>query len=112
MNLDMKLFEKFVLELCSPKSKPHINNCFLALQTDTHPENVFITGSAIITEITAKETPEGYATVNGLLFGIVLCYTSQFPLVAQYIDGFIEYKSRSRGENVMDFFQLKAGRKK
>lgn len=112
MKLDMELFERFLLEISSPTSKKHINDCFSTMRDAPHPGEAFVQGSAIINGIAKQETPEGFAAVNGMLFGIVLCYSSKFSEVEDYMKGFIEYRQRTRGENVFDIFQAKAGRKK
>lgn len=105
----MKLLEQFTLELAHDKSKTSVSNCFKALREGI-AENVFMSGATYSYELGKQDTPVGFASMSGMLFGITLCYTSDLPIVNDYLKGYIEHQKRLRGEHVVDIFQKKAGK--
>ena len=107
--VDLKILEQFMLELCHENAKPAINSCFEGLRDHPVPNTLSFLhqmGSAI----KDGQTTESWACVNGLLVGISLAATSRNPHMLHIITDFLELQRKKKGENVVDFFQAKAGK--
>lgn len=110
MKLDMVLLEKFIVELSVPKAKIHINGFFKDITTG-HANEMFMRGTQLLQPMIKQDEPMAYAAINGILWAMTICYTSHDPEVKKYIEGYLEHRSRVRGENCVDLSIWRAGKK-
>lgn len=106
--IDLKLLEQFIIELSSPSSKIPIHNFFKSLNTE--PVGLFVAGIPQVTYLMAQNSKEVNNYVHLMLFGVALTTASKNPDMANQLQGFLDYKKKERGENVVDFLQWNAGK--
>lgn len=107
--MDLILLEKFIIELSHPTTKPAIRNFFNNLTIN--PSELFVAGIPRTSYLMGLE-PNTSDFVHCMLFGIALTASSRDPEMVKQLTNYLEYKSRERGENIIDFFQARAGKGK
>lgn len=109
MSANLTLLQKLLLEMIPSDAKPGITTCFEALKVKPMEQTLSFChqmGDAIRNDHT-----EGHgATINGMMIGLALAHMSTAPEFIQFINGYLKRRADERGENVVDFFQKKAGK--
>lgn len=108
--MKLELIEKFLLALAPPAAQAPIHSMFSGMQTA--PVQVVVHGLGFLSDAIKKEgTPEGAAAINGLLLGIALVHGSQTsPDLIRVMENYLDLRIKEKGENVINFFQVKASK--
>lgn len=110
--MDLELVEKFIQALSAPESKIPIHNVMAAARID--PQKIVLQGLQYVNRYIKSADAEGHAAcINGVLFGVTLALgVDKSPELVKLMKDYLEQKRLERGENIVDFAEMRAGRKK
>lgn len=108
--MNIVLIEKFISCLAPASAKKAINSMFVGMKED--PSGLIMQGFQHLSDTIRDEgSTESAAAVNGILLGIALVYTThQNKDMEKILKGYLDCASRMKGENVINFWEAKAGK--
>lgn len=113
--MDLKLLERFLSAMMPPipAAKEAVNTAFECMKA--HPMAAIPTVGLMIGQqqqkLYSSSEVEQVTAARGILTGIMIAYCTENPALRKYIlEDYLERSAVLRGENIIDFFDKKAGR--
>lgn len=111
--MDLKLIEKFLQAMMPAEGKPAVNTAFECMRA--HPMSAVPSIGMMVGRLQQRlyssDENEQVAGASNVLVGVMIAWASEDPALRKYIiEDYLEQDQRKRGENVIDFWQGRAGR--
>lgn len=111
--MDLKLIERFLSAMMPAKGKASVHTAFECMRADpgTAIPSVGMMIGRVQHQLYSDDEAIQAAACGQLLTGIMIAWSSESPALRKYIlEDYLERDALLRGENVISFFDKKAGR--